>query len=119
MATVLIIDDSSFMRKRIGNIVRQAGHDVIGTARDGAEGFDLYKKLRPDLVIMDVTMRGVDGIQAAGMIREVDPEARILFMSLITDPEVISMANELGAIDFLGKDDSERLSHIMDGLGKR
>lgn len=116
MARVLIIDDSSFMRKRIGNTVRQAGHEVTGTARDGAEGFDLYRKLQPDLVIMDVTMRGVDGIQAASMIREADPDARILFMSLITDPDVISRANALGAIDFLGKNDSAKLSRIMDGL---
>jgi len=119
VATVLIIDDSSFMRKRIGNAVRQAGHKVIGTAKDGAEGFDLYTELRPDLVIMDITMRGIDGIQAASMIREQDPDARILFMSLVTDPEVISRAQELGAIDFLGKNDSEKLSRIMDGLGKQ
>ena len=118
MAGVLIIDDSSFMRKRIGNTVRHAGHEVIGTARDGAEGFDLYRKLHPDLVIMDITMRGVDGIQAAAMIREEDPDARILFMSLITDPDVIARANALGAIDFLGKNDSEKLSCIMDELGK-
>ena len=118
MATVLIIDDSSFMRKRIGNTVRQAGHEVIGTARDGAEGFDLYRALQPDLVIMDITMKGMDGIQAAGMIRDADPDAMILFMSLVTDPDVISRANELGAIDFLGKNDSEKLSRIMAGLGK-
>lgn len=116
MARILIIDDSSFMRKRIGNTVRQTGHEVTGTARDGSEGVDLYRKLQPDLVIMDVTMRGMDGIQAAGMIREADPEARILFMSLITDPDVISRANAVGAIDFLGKNDSEKLSRIMDGL---
>ena len=118
VARVLIIDDSSFMRKRIGNTVRQAGHEVTGMARDGAEGFDLYRKLQPDLVIMDITMRGMDGIQAAGMIREADPDARILFMSLVTDPDVISRANALGAIGFLGKNDSERLNRIMNGLGK-
>ncbi len=116
MARILIIDDSSFMRKRIGNSVRKAGHEVIGTARDGAEGFELYRELRPDLVIMDITMRGIDGIEAAAMIRQSDAEARIVFMSLVTDPEVIAQAKELGAIDFLGKNDSEKLSRIMDGL---
>jgi len=118
VARILIIDDSSFMRKRIGNTVRQAGHQVIGTARDGAEGFELYRQLRPDLVIMDITMRGIDGIQAAAMIRDEDPAARIIFMSLVTDPDVIDRAHQLGAIDFLGKNDSEKLSRIMDGLGK-
>ena len=118
MARILIIDDSSFMRKRIGKTVIQAGHQVIGTAKDGAEGFKLYNDLKPDLVIMDITMRGIDGIQAAAMIRDADPDARILFMSLVTDPEVIARANKLGAVDFLGKNDSEKLSRIMDGLGK-
>jgi len=118
VARILIIDDSSFMRKRIGNAVRQAGHEVIGTAREGAEGFEMYRELRPDLVIMDITMQGVDGIQAAGMIRHEDPEAKIVFMSLVTDPDVMCKAQELGALDFLGKNDSEKLSSIMDGLEK-
>jgi len=116
VARVLIIDDSSFMRKRIGSVIKEAGHEIAGTARDGAEGCELYYSLKPDLVIMDVTMRGMDGIKAAEMIRKSDPDARIVFMSLVTDPGVISKADALGAIAFLGKNDSDRLCTIMSSL---
>ena len=116
MLNILIVDDSSFMRKRIASSVKQAGHRVVGTAKDGAEGFELYRKVSPDLVIMDITMRGIDGIQAARMIREVDPSARILFMSLVTDPHVIEEARSLGIAGFLGKNDHKKLSEIMKGL---
>ena len=116
MLNVLIVDDSSFMRKRIASSVRNAGHKVVGTAREGSEGFRLYRELSPDLVIMDITMRGVGGIEAARMIREEAPSAKIVFMSLIKDPQVIEEARSLGMVDFLGKDDHRRLVGIMENL---
>ncbi len=114
MLKVLVVDDSSFMRKRLKSLLKEAGHNVVATARDGQEGFELYKELKPDLVIMDVTMRGVDGIAAAKMIKEEDPEARILFMSLVKDPQVIQEAKELGSLGFIEKKDHHRLFDIMD-----
>ncbi len=114
MLKILVVDDSSFMRKRLKGLLKEAGHDVVATARDGKEGFELYRKLRPDLVIMDVTMRGVDGIQCARMIKDEDPEARILFMSLVKDPNVISEAKNLGSLGFIEKKDHHRLFDIMD-----
>ncbi len=111
---ILVVDDSSFMRKHLKGLLKEAGHEVVATARDGKEGFDLYRELRPDLVIMDVTMRGVDGIQCARMIKEEYPEARILFMSLVKDPNVISEAKNLGSLGFIEKKDHRRLFDIMD-----
>jgi len=112
--TVLVVDDSSFMRKRLKSLLEEAGYKVVATARDGKEGYDMYKKHRPDMVIMDVTMRGVNGIAAAKMIKEEDPDARILFMSLVNDPEVIREAEELGSLGFIEKKDHRRLFDIMD-----
>jgi len=111
---VLIVDDSSFMRKRLKGLLKEAGHQVVGTARDGQEGFEQYELLKPDLVIMDVTMRGVDGIEGAKMIKRVHPDARIVFMSLVKDPKVIAEAKQIGSLDFIEKKDHQRLFAIMD-----
>ena len=108
-----MVDDSSFMRKRLKGLLREAGHEVVATARDGQEGFELYKDLRPDLVIMDVTMSGVDGLKGARMIKKEDPEAKILFMSLVRDPDVIMEAERLGSLGFIEKKDHHRLFDIM------
>ncbi len=114
MLTVLVVDDSSFMRKRLKGLLKEAGHEVVATARDGQEGFELYKKFRPDMVLMDVTMRGVDGIKGARLIKETDPNAKILFMSLVRDPKVIREAERLGTLGFIEKKDHHRLFAIMD-----
>jgi len=113
MATVLIVDDSSFIRKQLSQGLKKAGHDVVGTAKDGKEGFELYQETRPDLVVMDITMRGMDGLAGASKIREFDPEARIVFMTLVTDPDVKQRASRLGAAAFLHKNDAERLLEIL------
>ncbi len=113
MARVLIVDDSSFMRKRIAQALIENGHEVIGQAKDGLEGFTVYKETKPDVVVMDITMRGTDGISGAQLIRDYDPDARIIFMSLIADPDVIAKAKALGAEGFLGKKDYDRLLALL------
>ncbi len=115
MSKVLVVDDSSFMRKRIVKALEEAGHQVIGQAVDGAQGFDLYKKHHPDYVVMDITMRGTDGITGARMIKEWDPQARIVFMSIMTDPEVIHKAEDLGALAFIGKNEHDTLLNLIQG----
>ncbi|NMX23978.1 response regulator [Dissulfurirhabdus thermomarina] len=105
------------MRKRIGQAVERAGHEVVGLARDGQEGVDLYRRLRPDCVVMDVTMQGMDGLSAARIIREEDRGARIVFMSLLKDDNVVGEALSLGAEAFLGKDEYDRLLEILGGSG--
>ncbi len=115
MSRVLVVDDSSFMRKRIISVLEKAGHQVAGQAADGAEGYELYKKCRPDYVIMDVTMRGTDGITSARLIREWDSKARIVFMSLMTDPDVIRQAEELGALGFIDKNKHNDLLELIQG----
>jgi len=112
---ILIVDDSSFMRKRIASAVKEAGHEVVGMACDGEEGVEMYRSLRPDLVIMDVTMRGVDGIEAVRRIKSEHSDAKVVFMSLVSDPEVISQAKGLGALAWLGKNEHQRLREILAG----
>ena len=113
MATVLIVDDSSFMRKKIAKAIENAGHTVTGQARDGSEGFEIYREQKPQIVIMDITMRGTDGISGAEMIRNFDPEATVIFMSMVQDEKVLARARELGAIGFLGKNENGRLIELI------
>ncbi len=113
MATVLIVDDSSFMRKRIAKAVENAGHTITGQAGDGAEGFEVYRDQRPQVVIMDITMRGTDGIRGAEMIREFDPAAVVIFMSMVEDEKVLAKVRKLGAVGFLGKNEHGRLVELI------
>lgn len=114
MARILIVDDSSFMRKRIAQVLLRAGHEIVGQAQDGAQAFELFRELHPDFVVMDVTMRGTDGIAGTKMIRTLDAEARIVFMSLNSDPDVMSEAKKLGAVGFIGKNEYDRLLSLME-----
>ncbi len=114
MARVLIVDDSSFMRKKVAQILEKGGHTVVGQACDGSEGCDAYKRYSPDFVVMDVTMRGMDGISAARRILSLDSQARVIMMSMISDPEVIQRAREVGIVGFVSKDSLDRITAIMD-----
>lgn len=112
MKRVLIVDDSSFMRKRITQTLTKAGYEIVGHASDGLEGYNMYMDNKPDAVIMDVTMRGTDGIKGAEMIKEFDSSAVIIFMSLVTDPEVHKKAEILGK-GFIGKNDHSGLLSLL------
>ena len=69
MKSVLIVDDSRTSRRILRDILERAGYSVIGEAVDGQEGFDEYVKLSPDIVTMDITMPGVDGIESLKLIK--------------------------------------------------
>ncbi len=103
MARVLVVDDSAFMRSRIRRHLDEAGMEVVGEARDGKEAAELYAELKPDLVTMDVTMRGQDGLEASQAIRNFDPEARIVIFSIIEDESLIEQAKRVGVADCIQK----------------
>lgn len=113
MSRILVVDDSSFMRKRIVDTLVKAGHEVIGQAEDGLNAIKLYAELMPDFVIMDVTMKGMNGIEAAKQIKNRHQGAKIIFMSLVSDPDVREQASSLGAVAFLGKNEYGRLLSLI------
>ncbi|MGD9213672.1 MAG: response regulator, partial [Desulfobacteraceae bacterium] len=78
---VLIVDDSSIMRKMIKNTLASGSHQVVGEAKNGKEAVAMYKSLKPDLVTMDITMREMDGFVAAKEILAHDGSAQIIFLS--------------------------------------
>jgi two-component system chemotaxis response regulator CheY len=101
--TVLIVDDAIFMRTMIGDILKQAGFDVVGEAASGVEAVDLYKELMPDLVTMDIVMPDMGGIDAVREIIKEDPGAKILMCSAMGQQGLVVEAIQAGASDFVVK----------------
>lgn len=100
---VLVVDDSAFMRSRIVRDVTAAGMEVVAEGRSGEEGTDLYERFRPDVVTMDLTMRGQDGLAASAAIVRADPRARIVLFSIVNDPELVERALAAGVSRYVHK----------------
>ena len=101
--TVLICDDAIFMRTMLGDILSQAGFDVVGEAETGAQAVDKYRELRPDLVTMDIVMPDMGGIEAVREITRGDPTAKVLMCSAMGQQALVVEAIQAGAKDFVVK----------------
>ena len=75
---ILVCDDAAFMRMMIKDILTKNGYNVAGEAENGAKAVEKYNELKPDLVLMDITMPEMDGIQALKKIKECDPGAMVI-----------------------------------------
>lgn len=117
MSTVLIADDSKFMRNYIKNMLRSHGYDDILEAADGREAMDLYRQKRPDIVLLDITMPHVDGLTALKGILEYDPEAKVVMCSAISTESNVIEALRTGAKDFISKPNFDGLIDILDKIG--
>ena len=103
MARILVVDDARIMRKMIGSILIKAGHTVVGEAADGGEAHLMYKTHLPDLVTMDITMPGINGIDAVRLIMQDYPKAKIIMVSALTQKNMVFDALQLGAKHYLIK----------------
>ena len=101
--TVLICDDAIFMRTMVGDILQQAGFEVVGEAETGAQAVEKYKQLRPDLVTMDIVMPDMGGIDAVREITKFDPDAKMLMCSAMGQQALVVEAIQAGAKDFVVK----------------
>jgi two-component system, chemotaxis family, chemotaxis protein CheY len=100
---VLICDDAIFMRTMIGDILTQAGFEVVGEAETGLQAIDRYRELQPDLVTPDIVMPDMGGIDAVREIVKESPEARILMCSAMGQQALVIEAIQAGARDFVVK----------------
>ena len=78
---ILICDDAAFMRMMIKDILTKNGYNVVGEAENGAKGIEKYNELQPDLVLMDITMPELGGIEALKGIKQSDPSAKVIMCS--------------------------------------
>jgi len=101
--TVLICDDAIFMRTMVGDILTQAGFEVVGEAETGVQAVEKYQQLRPDLVTMDIVMPDMGGIDAVREICKLDPNAKILMCSAMGQQALVVEAIQAGAKDFVVK----------------
>jgi two-component system chemotaxis response regulator CheY len=103
MARIMVVDDTYFMRALIKAILKQAGHDVVAEARDGDEALRNYAIYRPDLVTMDITMSGMNGLDAVKAIISSDKAARIIMISAMSQKSMVVGAIRNGAKHFIIK----------------
>jgi YesN/AraC family two-component response regulator len=103
MLKILIVDDSNFMRKNLGQMFSQLGHEVVGEAGNGVEAYHAYCKLKPDLLTMDVTMPKMEGTEAVKNIIADFPDAKIIMISALSQKDIVYDAITAGALTFLAK----------------
>ena len=100
---ILICDDAAFMRMMIKDILTKNGYNVVGEAENGAKAVEKYNELKPDLVLMDITMPEMDGIQALKKIKEGDSDAMVIMCSAMGQQAMVIEAIQGGAKDFIVK----------------
>ena len=100
---VLIVDDAVFMRSMMKRIIAGSGDYEVYEAADGEEAVALYKKIRPGLVLLDISMPGINGIEALKQMKETDENAFVIMCSSIGQDSMMKEAVDCGASDFIVK----------------
>lgn len=100
---ILVIDDSPFIGKAVKKAVEPEGHEVIGQAFNGREGLEMIVQHQPEIIILDVTMPVMDGLETAEKIYQKNPNAKVIMLSAMGDEKLVESAKRLGVKRFLNK----------------
>lgn len=111
--SILIVDDSLRMRATIRSMLIALPADVVGECDNGADAVVAYEALKPDWVLMDISMPGLDGITATRRIHEIDADAKVVIVTDYPDASLAYAAAEAGAVAFVRKDDLFSLLEII------
>lgn len=115
---LLLIDDHSLIRAGVRALVLDIpGYSVVGEANDGSQLLELVEKLSPDIILLDISMKEVGGLEALQRLKHVHPQSKVLILSMHTDPTLIMQALESGAHGYLLKDTTaNELEHALEAL---
>ena len=103
MKRVMVCDDAAFMRMMIKDILVKNGYEIAAEAENGLKAVERYPEARPDLVLMDITMPEIDGIEAVRRIKALDPNANVIMCSAMGQQVMVIEAIQAGAKDFIVK----------------
>ena len=103
MVKILIVEDAPFIVESFREIITDMGWQVSGVAKTGLEAIELFKKDKPDIVIMDILLPGMDGLTAIKKIREMDPTAKIMVVSALAKKDLDKDCLKAGAKAFIKK----------------
>lgn len=103
MARILVAEDSLMSRTNLVEILKSQNHEIAGEASNGEEAYDLYEKLQPDLVTMDITMPLMDGIERLRKIINKYPNAKIIMITALGQERTILESLNLGALHYIMK----------------
>jgi two-component system chemotaxis response regulator CheY len=103
MARILVVDDAAFMRRMVIDVLQNGGHEIVGEAGNGNEALARYQELRPDVTTLDITMPEKDGLTALREIIALDPAAKVVMCSALSQESKVLEAVKAGAKDFIAK----------------
>lgn len=103
MARVLLVDDLKFIKMIERKVLEASGHQIVGDAKNGREAIELYMQLKPDIVLMDITMPEVNGIEALKKILNFDPHAKVIICSALSHEKILYDAVKAGAKEYIIK----------------
>jgi len=113
---ILVVDDAMFMRATVKRILEQGGYEIAGEAENGELAVRQYMELKPDAVLMDITMPVLDGISAAKAILQADPKAIVLMCTALGQQNLVIDAIKSGVKDYIVK--PFQPERVIEGVGK-
>lgn len=114
MPKILSIEDSDFERNVLSNIIEDEGHELV-EAENGETGLEKYEEEDPDLVLLDLRLPDIDGLDVLEKLKDRDPNVKVVVVSIVREEETIQEAKDLGAEDYIEKPvDEDKLVPVID-----